>query len=179
MNVSIGPTLKVLRPAALLVLVAFIGLLVGYYANAAFFPGTTPVQPIEFSHRIHAGDFEIPCMYCHTEARRSPVAGVPSVSKCAGCHAVVRTDSPLIREVMSYYANREPIPWIKVHDLPDFVYFPHKRHIAAGLECQECHGPIETMDRVTRLAPNKMGLCLQCHRERAVEHGIDCWTCHK
>lgn len=179
MNVSILPTLRVLKPVALLVAVALVGLLMGYFANAAFYPGTTPEQPIEFSHRIHAGDFEIPCMYCHTEARRSPVAGVPSVNKCAGCHSVVLPDSPLIREVMSYLENQEPIPWVRVHDLPDFVYFPHKRHIAAGLECQECHGPVETMDRVTRMAPNEMGLCLTCHKELEVEHGLDCLTCHK
>ena len=87
--------------------------------------------------------------------------------------------SPLIREVARYFENQEPIPWIKVHDLPDFVHFPHKRHVAAGVECQTCHGPVETMDRVTRMAPTEMGLCLTCHRENNVEHGIDCLTCHK
>ncbi len=179
MSVSIVPTLRVLRTAALMVVVALVGVVVGYFANAALVPGTTPVQPIEFSHRVHAGDFEIPCMYCHIDAERSASAGVPSVSKCMGCHAVVATDSPLIREVARYYENREPIPWIKVHDLPDFVHFPHKRHVAAGVECQECHGPVETMDRVTRMAPTEMGLCLTCHKENDVEHGIDCLTCHK
>ena len=179
MGVSIVPTLRVLKPAAMMVAVGFVGLLIGYYANATFFPGTTPVQPIEFSHAVHAGDYEIPCLYCHTEARRSPSAGVPSVNKCMGCHAIVATESPLIREVARYYENNEPIPWVKVHDLPDFVHFPHKRHVAAGLECQECHGPVETMDRVTRMAPNEMGECLTCHRDSEVEHGIDCLTCHK
>ena len=179
MGVSIIPTLRVLKPAGMILGVGFVGLLVGYFANAAFFPGTTPVQPIEFSHTIHAGDYEIPCLYCHTEARRSPSAGVPSVNKCMGCHAIVATDSPLVREVARHYENEEPIPWIKVHDLPDFVHFPHNRHVAAGLECQECHGPIETMDRVTRMAPNEMGECLTCHRDMEVEHGIDCLTCHK
>lgn len=179
MGVSIIPTLRVLKPAGMILGVAFVGLLVGYFANAAFFPGTTPVQPIEFSHTIHAGDYEIPCLYCHTEARRSPSAGVPSVNKCMGCHAIVATDSPLVREVARHYENAEPIPWIKVHDLPDFVHFPHNRHVAAGLECQECHGPVETMDRVTRMAPNEMGECLTCHRDMEVEHGIDCLTCHK
>ena len=179
MGVSIVPTLKVLKPAAMMVAIGFVGLLVGYFANAAFFPGTTPVQPIEFSHRIHAGDYEIPCMYCHTQARRSISAGVPSVNKCMGCHSAVAIDSPLIREVARYFENNEPIPWIKVHDLPDFVHFTHKRHVAAGLECQECHGPVETMDRVTRMAPNEMGQCLTCHKDNEVENGIDCLTCHK
>ena len=159
--------------------VALFGIVVGYFANAAFVPDTTPVQPIEFSHRIHAGDYEIQCTYCHIDAQRSASAGVPSVSKCMGCHSVVATDSPLIREVATYFANQEPIPWIKVHDLPDFVHFPHKRHVAAGVECQTCHGPVETMDRVTRMAPTEMGLCLTCHKENNVEHGLDCLTCHK
>lgn len=178
-GVSIVPALKVLRPAGLVLVTGLVGLVFGYWANAAFFPGTTPEQPIEFSHRVHAGDFEIPCLYCHTQARRSPVAGVPSVSKCAGCHESVATDRPQVREVMRHFANREPIPWIKIHDLPDFVHFPHKRHVQADVECQTCHGPVETMDRVSRQAPMQMGLCLDCHRQNEVEHGLDCWTCHK
>lgn len=178
-GVSIVPTLKVLKPAALMLGVGLVGVAFGYGVNVVLFPGTTPEQPIDFSHRIHAGDFEIPCEYCHSQARRSPVAGVPSVNRCVGCHNVVATDRPQIREVLNYFENREPIPWIKVHDLPDFVYFPHKRHVQAGVECQTCHGPVETMERVTRMAPTKMGLCLDCHREQAVEHGTDCWTCHK
>jgi len=179
MNVSIVPTLKVLKPAGMIAAVGLIGLVLGYYANAAFYPGTTPVQPINFSHKIHAGEFEIPCMYCHTQARRSISAGVPSVNKCVGCHNEVATDRPQIKKVVNYFENKEPIPWIKVHDLPDFVYFPHKRHVQADVECQTCHGPVETMEKVTRMAPVKMGECLACHRENEVEHGTDCWTCHK
>ena len=179
MNVSIVPTLKVLKPAGMIAAVGLIGLVLGYYANAAFYPGTTPEQPINFSHRIHAGDFEIPCMYCHTQARRSISAGVPSVNKCVGCHNEIATDRPQIRKVINYFENKEPIPWVKVHDLPDFVYFPHKRHVQADVACQTCHGPVETMEKVTRMAPVKMGECLACHKENEVEHGLDCWTCHK
>jgi hypothetical protein len=179
MGVSIVPTLKVLQPAALIAGVGLAGLVFGYWANAAFYPGTSPEQPIAFSHRIHAGDNEIPCMYCHVQARRSISAGVPSVNKCVGCHESVATDRPQIRKVMSYWENKEPIPWIKVHDLPDFVYFPHKRHVQADVACQTCHGPVETMDVVSREAPVMMGECLACHKENQVEHGLDCWTCHK
>ena len=179
MSVSIVPTLKVLKPAARVILVTFIGILVGYYANAMFFPGTSPEQPINFSHRIHAGDNEIDCMYCHVQARRSPSAGVPSVNKCMGCHQEIATDRPQVRLLTNYWQTREPIYWVKVHDLPDFVHFTHKRHVAAGIECQTCHGPVETMDVVSREAPLKMGLCLDCHRQNEVEHGTDCWTCHK
>jgi len=179
MSVSIIHTLRVLRPAATIVLVTLLGLIAGFYANAAFFPGTQPEQPINFSHRIHAGDNEIPCMYCHIQARRSISAGVPSVNKCMGCHNEIATDRPQIRLLANYWYAKEPIPWVKVHDLPDFVHFTHKRHIAAGIECQTCHGPVEKMDVVSREAPLKMGLCLACHRENQVEHGTDCWTCHK
>ncbi|TDJ24588.1 MAG: hypothetical protein E2O58_05800, partial [Gammaproteobacteria bacterium] len=179
MNVSIVPGLRALRPAALVGGTLFLGLLVGYWANATWYPGTSPEQPIEFSHKVHAGENEIPCMYCHTQARRSISAGVPSVSKCVGCHKEIATERPQIRKLMSYWQNEEPIPWIKVHDLPDFVHFTHKRHVsayarAAGIECQTCHGPVETMDRirVTSRAidgsfqldtPWEMGLCLNCH----------------
>ncbi len=179
MGISIGPTLKVLKPAGLLVAVTFIGMLAGFWANAMFYPGTSPEQPIRFSHKIHAGDFEVPCMYCHVQARRSISAGVPSVSKCVGCHSQVATDRPQIKKLMAYWENKEPIPWIKVHDLPDFVHFPHKRHVAAGVKCQTCHGPVETMEVISREAPLKMGLCLDCHKKYEVENGLDCWTCHK
>lgn len=179
MGVSIVPTLKVLRPAATLVVVLVVGIVAGYYVNTIFFPDTTPAQPIEFSHEIHAGDNEIPCLYCHVQARRSISAGVPSVNKCMNCHSIVATEKPQVRKLLNYWENQEPIHWIKVHDLPDFVYFPHKRHVAAGVECQTCHGPVETMARVTRMAPVKMGECLACHKEEQVENGIDCLTCHK
>lgn len=179
MNVSIVPTLKILLPAARLVGVVLLGIVIGYFANAAFFPGTQPEQPIAFSHKIHAGDNEIPCLYCHVQARRSISAGVPSVSKCMGCHAEVAAERPQVRLLANHFANREPIAWVKVHDLPDFVHFTHKRHVAAGIECQTCHGPVETMDVVSREAPVKMGLCLNCHRQHDVQYGTDCWTCHK
>jgi len=179
MGVSIVPTLRVLKPAAIIVVGVVVGTAVGLWANAAFYPGTAPQQPIDFSHRVHAGENEIPCMYCHTQARRSISAGVPSVNKCVGCHTNVVPDRPQIRKVMGYWENKEPIPWIKVHDLPDFVYFPHKRHVQADVECQTCHGPVETMDVISREAPLQMGWCLECHKELEVEHGIDCWTCHK
>lgn len=193
MNVSIVPALKVLKPAAMIAVVTVLGLVVGYWANAALFPGTSPEQPIAFSHKIHAGDNEIECLYCHTQARRSISAGVPSVRKCIGCHNEVATERPQIRKLMNYWDNKEPIPWIKVHDLPDFVHFTHKRHVLAGIECQTCHGPVETMDVISRgsgigktsgivlagAAAIKMGDCLNCHKEHEVENGLDCWTCHK
>lgn len=179
MGVSIVPTLRVLKPAALIVVGGLAGLVVGYWANGALFTTVAPEQPIAFSHKIHAGENEIPCLYCHVQARRSISAGVPSVSKCAGCHNEIATDRPQVQLVLNYLENKEPIPWIKVHDLPDFVHFTHKRHVQADIDCQTCHGPVETMEVVSREAPLQMGLCLDCHKENDVEHGTDCWTCHK
>lgn len=179
MSVSVVEALQPFKKPVLLGLVGLIGFLVGNWANGKFNPDTTPVQPIEFSHRIHATENQIPCQYCHVYAARTPSAGVPSVSKCMGCHTSIATDSPEIQKVHEYWEARQPIPWIKVHDVPDFVYFTHKRHVMAGLECQQCHGPVETMDRVTRVASLKMPWCTDCHTEKDVEHGRDCWTCHK
>jgi hypothetical protein len=179
MGVSIVPTLRVLRPTIMIVLVALVGVFIGYWVNATGYSTDSPEQPIKFSHQIHAGENEIPCLYCHVQARRSPSAGVPSVNKCMGCHAEVATDRPQIRMVKKYFDNKEPIPWVKVHDLPDFVHFTHKRHVQADISCQTCHGPVEKMDVVSREAPLEMGLCLACHKENEVEFGTDCLTCHK
>ena len=158
--------------------IGVITFITGYAAHDRYFSGKTPVQPIEFSHRIHAGENSIPCLYCHIYAERSRVAGVPNVKRCIGCHSVIKTDSPEIQKLASYWDKEEPIPWVKVHNLPDYVYFPHKRHVAAGVKCQICHGPVESMDRITRVSSLKMGWCLNCHTERNVKNGRDCWTCH-
>lgn len=136
-------------------------------------------QPIAFSHRLHADEKKIPCQYCHAYARRSPVAGVPSVQTCMGCHSLVAVRKPEIRKLAAYWQQQEPIPWVKIHNLPDFVYFSHKRHVRAGLQCQECHGPVEAMEVVhmADVFPQEMGQCLKCHVQRGAP--IDCATCHK
>ena len=179
MSISVADALKTFRSQALIVGVGLLGVILGAFANQTFFPDHTPEQPIAFSHALHAGDNQIPCQHCHVHAAHSPSAGVPSVNKCMNCHKAVATDRPEIQKVAQYWENAEPIPWVKVHDLPDFVYFPHKRHVQAGLACQECHGEVQAMTEVTRVSSLKMKWCVECHRERAVENGTDCWTCHK
>jgi hypothetical protein len=161
----------------LIVLIVMFG--VGFGVSDYVFSDRTPTQPINFSHKIHARDNEIPCMYCHIYAERSRVAGVPNVKRCMGCHVIIKRDSPEIQKLTTYWENEEPIPWVKVHKLPDHVYFPHKRHIRAEVRCQTCHGEVQWMDVVTREAPLKMGWCLDCHKQREVKNGRDCWTCHK
>jgi hypothetical protein len=176
--------LDALRPAKkyfYMGVVAVLGLLVGVYVHGKYFSDRSPIQPIEFSHTVHATDNEIPCLHCHIYADKTPVAGVPSVAKCIGCHNSLPDvrEGPEILKLNVYWENSEPIPWIKVHDVPDFVHFTHKRHIKADIECQECHGPVETMDRVTRVETLRMPWCVDCHTVNEVEHGRDCWTCHK
>ncbi len=153
--------------------------LIGYYVDDQYGAWRSPVQPINFSHKIHAGDNKIPCMYCHIFADRSRVSSVPNVQRCMGCHKIIRTDSPLIQQLTAYWDKKEPIPWVKVHNLPDFVYFPHKRHIRAGLDCSLCHGNVPAMARIRRVAPLQMGWCINCHDSHGVKNGRDCWTCHQ
>jgi hypothetical protein len=93
-----------------------------------------------------------------------------------GCHKVVKTDSPHIKNITEHYAKNKPMEWIKVHDLPDFAHFPHKRHVAAGLACQDCHGAVEKMEVVEQVAPLQMGWCISCHTKKKVS--IECLTCH-
>jgi hypothetical protein len=178
-SISVLEALKHFKKPTLVILVGLAGFVAGIWVNSTYYNDTSPVQPVEFSHKIHAGDNEIPCQYCHVYAARTPSAGVPSVEKCMGCHVSIATDTPEIIKVAQYYADQQPIPWIKVYDVPDFVHFTHKRHIKADLECQQCHGPVETMDRITRQQPLRMPWCVECHTRKEVENGRDCWTCHK
>lgn len=136
-----------------------------------------PEQPIEFSHVIHAGSYRIDCQYCHAEARRSAYAGLPSVERCMGCHKIVAAQgNPQVQKVQTAWNEKQPIPWVRIHKLRGFVYFPHKRHVAKDVACQECHGPVERMQRVAQVAPLTMGWCVACHAERKAP--IDCVACH-
>ena len=138
--------------------------------------GYKPTQPIPFSHKLHAGDKKIPCQYCHSAARRSGTAGIPPLNTCMGCHRLVATDRPNIKTVTEHYKSNDPIRWVKVHDLPDFVRFSHKIHVNAGLDCQGCHGKVESMDVVEQVAPLQMGWCVGCHKDKGAK--LDCIACH-
>jgi hypothetical protein len=137
----------------------------------------SPVQPIAFSHKLHAGVNGIHCLFCHRYAPVSPVAGVPAVATCRACHLYISPDAPEIKNLMAYWEKKQGIPWVRVYGVPDHVYFPHMMHVRAGLECAACHGKVASMERITRSASLKMGWCLSCHRRRNAS--IDCWTCHK
>ncbi|MBI4950060.1 MAG: cytochrome c3 family protein [Deltaproteobacteria bacterium] len=168
-----------MKKLILYAVVGGIAFVIGYFVNDQFFSDRAPVQPINFSHKIHAGDNQIPCQYCHIYAERSRVSGVPNVKRCMGCHQIIKTDSPEIQKVASYWDKKEPIPWVKVYNLPDHVYFPHKRHVRAGVDCKNCHGDVASMARIEKVSSLQMGWCLSCHTKREVKNGRDCWTCHK
>jgi len=158
-------------------------------------------QPINFPHNVHAGTYKIDCQYCHSDARRSEYAGLPSVERCMGCHKITAADKAEIKKLAEFQAKKESIPWVRVNKLPEFTYFPHKAHIAANLPCQGCHGPIEQMRvvgartgprltndlaRLVGLKPAPpaltMGWCVECHRTQNATQGrrapLDCIACH-
>jgi mono/diheme cytochrome c family protein len=138
-----------------------------------------PAQPIEFSHVVHAGSYRIDCQYCHAGARRSSFAGLPSVERCMGCHKIVAAQgNPQVQRLQEHWNARQPIPWVRIHKVPGYVYFPHKRHIAAGLACGECHGPVERMQRVAQVSPLSMGWCIECHSRNQPNAPLDCVVCH-
>lgn len=121
-------------------------------------------QPIEFDHRHHAGDEQIDCRYCHWTVESSPSAGIPSTSVCLSCHAQVWNQSPYLSQVREAFFTDMPIPWVRVHNLPDFVYFNHSIHVSKGVGCVTCHGRVDTMAAVYQAKPLTMSWCLDCHR---------------
>ena len=128
-----------------------------------------PTQPIAFSHKIHAGQYEIDCNYCHTGVNISKSANIPSVNICMNCHNTIHTDRPEVQKILTAYEENRPIEWVRVHNLPDLSYFNHSQHVAVGgIECNTCHGPIEEMDIVYQYAELTMGWCINCHRETDV-----------
>ena len=165
----------------------------GYFMQIGVDQGYQPVQPIHFSHKIHAGDNDIDCKYCHSSARVSKTSGIPSLNVCMNCHKSIyeytgetsaeHTKEFYDGEIQKLYAasgwndadqkysgEAQPVKWIRIHNLPDFAYFNHSQHVTvAGLECQTCHGPVEEMEIMYQHAPLTMGWCINCHRETNVK----------
>ena len=186
-----------------LVLVSVIFLLLGsaYFAygwmsQVGLDQGYAPVQPIHYSHRIHAGDNEIDCKYCHSSARVSKHSGIPSLNVCMNCHkSIGEVAAETLAEgkneygvdynkeiqklytavgwdeaTQAYTGETKPVEWVRIHNLPDFAYFNHSQHVSvAGVECQKCHGPVEEMEIMSQYSPLTMGWCINCHRETNVK----------
>jgi len=154
-----------------LVLLGLFGLLVAGIAAARWMTGPRlgvlePVmQPIPFSHKHHVGDAGIDCRYCHTSVEKSPFAGMPATSTCLSCHSQLFVDAPALAPLHDSARTGRPIRWVRVHDLPDFVYFQHDIHVAKGVACVECHGRVDQMPLTWRSASLEMQWCLKCHRD--------------
>jgi hypothetical protein len=170
--------------------------------------GYEPVQPIAYSHRLHAGELQIQCQYCHFGADKSRHAGIPPASVCMNCHKFVtaplgavraedelaekekRAPRPVVsaelRKLYGAVNGAQPIAWTRIHSLPDFAYFDHRPHVNAGVACQQCHGPVESMERVRQVSDLGMGWCVNCHRDASrtgiaghrVNASTNCSTCH-
>lgn len=159
-------------PLQIVIFLAVLGTTVGaavtYYATPKYTRvGYAPIQPVPFSHKIHAGQLGMDCRYCHVGVEQGPHSTVPSAQTCMNCHSVIKKDSPLLAPVRASFESGEPLPWVKVHVAPDYVYFNHAVHVNRGVSCVECHGRIDEMDTVTHSKPLSMGFCLDCHREPA------------
>lgn len=137
-----------------------------------------PDQPFHFDHRIHAGQYQIPCLTCHGFADKGPTAGIPTTDKCIGCHRFVAKDKPEVKRLTQAVEDGTPVAWNRVHRLPDHVFFDHSAHVLAGVTCQTCHGAVEKMAQVHQVAPLTMGWCVQCHRDNHAPVQ-DCTVCHK
>jgi len=150
--------------------------------NTNVHQGYQPVQPIKFPHDLHAGAMQIKCQYCHSGAYKSKNASIPSLNFCMNCHKTVKTESPEIQKIYAalgydpktakYDSTKaRPIQWVRIHNLPDLVYFNHSQHVkVAGLKCQTCHGPVETMKEVYQYSPLTMKWCIQCHKRTEVNY---------
>lgn len=151
-----------------------------------------PKQPIPFSHKHHAGQFKIECLYCHAGTDKSSAAGVPSVELCMGCHSQFPTEYDEIegiRILKQHWEEKKPIEWVQIHRLPEHVQFRHNRHVQAGVACQTCHGPVEQIDKLHLVPDTKMGYlvpvaklemgwCISCHRQNHQQASQDCLKCH-
>jgi hypothetical protein len=148
--------------------------------------GYAPQQPIDYSHAVHAGAMKIDCQYCHYSASRSQHAGIPPVQICMNCHSHVKPNHPEIKKVKAALESRVPVEWVRVHEVPDHVYFDHSAHVNSVVACENCHGEISTMGRVEQWAPLTMGWCLDCHRANSDDSTTkgrggaltDCAVCH-
>ncbi len=126
--------------------------------------GETVEQTVPFSHEHHVAGLGLDCRYCHTSVEKSAVAGVPPTSTCYNCHKIVWNEAPMLEPVRSSIRTGQPLQWTKVHDLPDFTYFNHSIHVAKGIGCATCHGPVQQMRLMRSAQPLQMRWCLECHR---------------
>jgi hypothetical protein len=168
---------KIVRVVGILVVLAIVVLIAFFFATRS---QAADSQPIAFNHQVMVGA-GIQCLYCHDTAIKSPVAGIPSVEKCMGCHSYIATTNPEVQKVAAYYQRGEPIPWQRVNVLPRFVYFSHEVHVVvAGFNCERCHGDVSKMTIDQPVVRMNMGWCLSCHLSQPNAPQLrDCVVCHQ
>ena len=165
-------------PELAVAVLAAVCILVMVWSYYGYYPAALgPAQPIAFSHRLHATDKEISCLVCHPGVVSTARAGVPPLETCMLCHSRVIVHHPEIEKLRAHYEQGDPVEWVRVNAVPDFVYFVHEVHVRRGFDCGRCHGEVSRMDRVAPVYDLKMGFCVQCHRDTGASH--DCLTCHR
>jgi hypothetical protein len=151
---------------AAVLLLAFVVFFFWYYGSPKYLEvGYRPDQPVEYSHKLHAGDLGMDCRYCHSQVERSRFANLPTTAVCMNCHEQVGRDNPKLDPVRESWNTGTPIEWIRVHQLPDYAYFEHATMLRAGVGCVECHGRVDQMEVVEKARSLSMGFCLDCHRD--------------
>lgn len=138
---------------------------VTYYATPKYLRvGYQPIQPVAFDHSLHVDQLGMDCRYCHNYVDRSEHSNVPAASTCMNCHSLVKANSPMLAPIRDSYESGQPVPWVKIHRTPDYVYFNHSVHINRGISCVHCHGQVNEMEEVYHAKPLSMAFCLECHR---------------
>ena len=151
--------------SGLALLVSFIVFVFWYWMSPKNLEvGYAPTQPVPYSHKLHVSELGLDCRYCHTQVENSSHSNIPNTETCMNCHTQIKADSPNIVKLKDSYVNNKPIEWVKVHKLPDYVYFNHSRHVTAGISCYSCHGRVDQMEVVHQVKPLSMSWCLECHR---------------
>jgi hypothetical protein len=140
-------------------------------------PPPPPVQPIPFSHKVHAGAMKLQCKMCHANPEPGELMGIAEASVCMQCHSTIKADSPAIQKLAGFAAQNRTIPWVRVYQIPGYVDFSHKTHVASGSTCETCHGLVAMRDALFRETNISMGACMDCHRQHKAP--IDCTTCHE
>lgn len=182
-------TLKVRLPITIFIIISAFA--VTYYVSRPERDGVgySPEQPINFSHKLHAGTMKIDCQYCHTGVEKGRHALVPAANICMNCHSVARKNKPEIIKLTKYFDEGKPIEWKRIHRLGKFAYFNHSVHVNKGMDCKHCHGDIARMDVVKQVQGFTMGDCLSCHRDplkrmpelagKIIKGPENCAACHR
>jgi hypothetical protein len=175
-----------------LLVLAALAVVLSAYSGASSPQGRSPQQPLNFPHPVHVKTLGMNCLYCHFSANKAPDPGMPAVGTCMGCHLVVGPDRPAttstgkrrsedLAKLTAFWNEKKPIPWVRIHRVPDYVQFPHMRHVNFGITCQQCHGQVQDMKQVYQAESLDMGWCVSCHtgNERPEwKARYDCSTCH-